>query len=114
MKITLNVPDSLAPYAEDIGYFVETMCRKLHTNRHKGFEKIPGSINNLLNGLRGEVSEIEEAIENESQFDVALEAADVANFSLLLAITVWQLTRKDYDNQVKKALTQATQLGDGV
>lgn len=65
--------------------FAEMMEQKLDANRHKGnregWAKIPPR--ELLRLLRREVRELDEAINLGG--DVAAEAADVANFAMMIA-----------------------------
>lgn len=93
--VIINVPDDLAPFAVDLEYFVETMVRKLHVNRHKGTSTVPLDV--LQNGLNAEVEELFNAISKESQFDVGLEACDVANFAFLIALRAWSLDKQQFE-----------------
>jgi hypothetical protein len=49
-----------------------------------------------MSGLMSEWVELEEALKEESQFEAALEAVDVANMSFLVALKVWQMTKSEY------------------
>lgn len=92
---TVELTEELAPFKGDLNYFVSTMVRKLHINRHKGFcEGV--SIEQLVKLLRGELAELENALKEESQFNSALEAVDVSNMAFLVALKVWQMTKVDY------------------
>lgn len=97
MGLSIEVPltPELEPFKDDLSYFFETMVRKLHCSRHKGFaEKL--SIMDLMGGLGGETDELIEAIRSESQFNTSTEAADVANMAFLIAMKVWQMTKEEY------------------
>lgn len=80
----IHVPKELAEMEPVLEYFINTMVRKLHANRHKGNGE--AHIQNMVAGLKSETNELLEAIKNESQFNVLLEGADVANFAFLIAL----------------------------
>ncbi len=93
--IIVSIPAELVPFAADLQYFVQTMVRKLHINRHKGFaENTP--VNGLLGLLHDEVLELENALGAESQFEAAIEAADVSNMAFLMALKIWQMSKQEY------------------
>lgn len=92
---TVGLTEELSPFGNDLSYFVNTMVRKLHINRHKGFAE-GVSVSELLRLLDGEVTELKKAFEEESQFNTALEAVDVANMAFLVALKVWQMTKQEY------------------
>jgi hypothetical protein len=94
--LTIEVPESLEPFADDFKYFVETMARKLHTNRHKGFSKNM-DLNVLVNGAFNELNETVEAALSEGQFQASIEAADVANMAFLIALVCWDMNRQDFN-----------------
>ena len=48
----------------------------------------------LLKLLKAEVDELEESIKEDDYFHTLTEAADVANFALILAWNVWLLASK--------------------
>jgi len=93
----LRVPltPELEPFRDDLEYFMRTMVRKLHVNRHKGFAEGMDT-KSLVNGLMGELMELEDALKEESQFEAALEAVDVSNMAFLVALKVWQMTKSEY------------------
>jgi len=95
----MDIPltEELAPFENDLCYFVETMTRKLHVNRHKGFGSNQ-SLAELMSRLEDEIEELKEARHEGSQFDVSLEAVDVANFAFLIALKAWDLTKEDFEN----------------
>lgn len=102
-KITIPVPAEMAEYEDDLRYFFETMVRKLFTNRAKGFNK-SFDMNALIGGMRGEILEIEKALDEEGQFDVAVEAADAANFAFLIGLASLHMTRGQFEEQRKHLL----------
>ena len=74
---------------KEVEVFAAMMEHKLKKNDHKpNFENT--NLDYLLERLKGEVAELEEAIKNESWFEVMLEAADVANFACII---VWNILR---------------------
>lgn len=91
--IQVPLPQSVEPYRHELEDFFRLMVRKLHANRHKGFTKNM-DVRVLLGLLRIEVAELQGA---GSQIEAVGEAADIANFALLLAITFWDMTRTDFD-----------------
>lgn len=65
-------------------FFVPIMIGKLRANRFKQhWEK--EDINNLLNRIDQEVEELKQAIKNNHQSRIALEAADIALFCAMIA-----------------------------
>lgn len=95
MNLTIAIPDEMAPYAEDVAFFVTLMVRKLHTNRHKGTDKSM-SLRMGIEGLEGELNETKEALATQGQFEVAVECADIANFAFLTARSALNMTREDF------------------
>lgn len=68
----------------EIHVFSEYMEHKLALNDHKGgWELTPLPI--LLDKLRAEVEELAEAVEDGTNLEKMLEAADVANFAMMIA-----------------------------
>lgn len=96
VKIQINIPDEMEPYAADLGYFVETMVRKLHTNRHKGVGNDLRP-DDMLNSAQSELEEAWGALISEGQFEFAVECADLANFAFLASRSAWNLTREQYN-----------------
>lgn len=100
MKI--HIPPEIAQHEPELQFFFDLMVRKLHINRHKGFVEGRGLLD-ILKMLQDEVAELRYAIENESQFDVALESVDVANMAFLLASICLHAPKdqyKEYQNEV--------------
>lgn len=94
--ICINIPDELVPFQHDLEYFVSTMVRKLHTNRHKGTNlNLDPSV--MVLAAEKEIKEVWEAMANEGQFETAVECVDVANFMFLASRGLWQLTRADFE-----------------
>tara|TARA_B100001179_G_scaffold211761_1_gene179264 strand:- start:1207 stop:1542 length:336 start_codon:yes stop_codon:yes gene_type:complete len=95
MNLSINIPDEMAPYADDIEFFVTLMVRKLHTNRHKGTGK-QLNLKSMAHFARGELAEVEQALAEQGQFEVAVECADVANFAFLMARSALNMTREEF------------------
>ena len=68
----------------EIEVFAQFMEHKLKLNDHKGGweEK---ELNDRLKLLKEEVIELEEALVDESHLDIVFEAADIANFAMMIA-----------------------------
>jgi hypothetical protein len=86
--ITNNVETSIPPevmqYAPEIRRFVDAMVYKLGVKAHKGkWENM--TIGRAMELLRGEERELTEAIERGNMVEIMLEAADVANFALIIS-----------------------------
>lgn len=71
-------------YEPEIKQLVDAMRYKLKKNAHKGrWEDL--TIADAIKRLREEVVELEEAASRDSEIEIILEAADVANFALIVA-----------------------------
>jgi len=112
MKLELDIPEEMAPYADDIKFFVTIMVRKLHTNRHKG-TGTELNIRSMLNFARGELGETEEALKKEGQFEVAVECADVANFVFLAARSALNMTRKEFETARTRPVLDPVEKNNG-
>lgn len=95
-EFKVYVPDEIKDYAPDLEYFVSTMVRKLHTNRHKGTSSDLDP-NFMLTLAQKEHEEAEKALDNEGQFEFGVECVDAANMYFLAARGAWQMTRKEYE-----------------
>lgn len=95
MKIEISIPEELEPFENDLHLFFELMVRKLYINRHKGFAE-GNDADRLINRIADELTELRKAYETESQFNVSMEAIDVANFSFLTALKMWSMTVHDF------------------
>lgn len=94
MKLEITIPDEMEPFAEELEFFISLMARKLHVNRHKGFATVP--LQNSFRMLTDEVNELRVAMLDESQFNVMLEASDVANFAFLIHLRAATLDKEAY------------------
>ena len=84
-NFAITLDGELAQYGPDIRRFVEAMVYKLAKNAHKG--KWDGkSIEESFDGLKAEVDELQVEVHGtRNMVAVMLEAADVANFALIVA-----------------------------
>ena len=75
-----------------VNRFAEIMISKLNENNHKsGWKNCTNSY--LLKRLREEVDELEKALINgKGHFEIGREAADVANFAMMVAFNVCALS----------------------
>lgn len=85
-------------FEHDFHFFIDLMVRKLHLNRHKGFVK-GKTLQDLTERHFNEVQELRDALQSESQFDVALEAADCSNFAFLTALACLHLDKLEYTKE---------------
>lgn len=81
-------PRTVAPYKPDyereLKQFIDAMRYKLKKNAHKGkWEEL--DLEDAIRLLRDEVAELEEATSRDSSVEIILEAADVANFAMMVA-----------------------------
>lgn len=64
--------------------FFDAMVYKLRRNKHKGaWERV--DLQRALNLLKLEVAELEGAMKEGSQVEILMEAADIANFALIVS-----------------------------
>lgn len=110
--IQVHVPDEIDEFSPNLRYFFETMVRKLHANRHKGFGR-GKKFDQIMEDLGVEVEELERAIAKESQFDVQLEAVDVANFGFLVALRAYGLNKQQF-NEEQQAKRPTKLSNDGI
>lgn len=84
MELKIFIPPSLEPAAPEIRRFFDAMVYKLRKNSHKGkWENMKPE--DCLSRAMDELGELKTAIEEGNSVEVMLEAADVANFSLMAA-----------------------------
>jgi len=85
---------SYGEYDEFLEMLADAQRHKLNLNRHKGFlGDVPPSV--LLERLKEEIVELEDAAKRGSAFDMILESADVANFALGFVISALRVKRKE-------------------
>tara|TARA_R110000765_G_scaffold335353_1_gene425749 strand:- start:368 stop:697 length:330 start_codon:yes stop_codon:yes gene_type:complete len=82
--LSIPIPDGCEAYESDIWRFVVLMLDKLNRNIHKGhWDNV--DVTQAFDLLIDEVEELRAAIKEEDGDSVKLEAADVANFALIIA-----------------------------
>ena len=88
--ITIQLDNEMDQYHEDISKFLELMVHKLHKNVHKGrWEGM--DVWTAYSLLVDEVHELEAALLEHNRDEVLLEAADAANFAMIIASIVREL-----------------------
>lgn len=84
MDMKLFIPPELESAEPEIRRFFDAMLFKLRKNAHKGkWEDV--NVGQMLDRLGEERDELVKAINENNSVEVLLEAADVANFCLILA-----------------------------
>jgi NTP pyrophosphatase (non-canonical NTP hydrolase) len=82
--VNINIPPALEALEPALKTFFEAMVYKLHRNRHKGrWEDM--DLAKAFDHLVGETGELDEAVRRGSNIEIILEAADVANFAMIIA-----------------------------
>lgn len=82
--VSIALPPEVMQYQHDIRRFVEAMVYKLVKHSNKGrWEKV--DIEKALGLLDGEVDELREAMQRGNMVEILLEAADVANYGLIIS-----------------------------
>lgn len=82
--ITIALPPEVMQYQHDIRRFVEAMVYKLALHASKGRWENK-TIVERLDRLDGEVFELKEAAQRGNMVEILLEAADVANYGLIIS-----------------------------
>lgn len=87
-ELTIKLPPEVEQYEHDIRRFVDAMVYKLKVHHRKGrWENLP--VDGAISRLEGEVMELRDAVRGGNTIEVLLEAADVANYAMIVAsITV--------------------------
>lgn len=102
----VHLPEEMKQWESELQLFFEIMVWKLHLNRHKGFIWSEKSLDDLLAQLKNEFDELIGALESQSQFQIGVECADVANQAFLLALRILYQTRKEFeDDRIKRTKT---------
>lgn len=84
LQIVTPIPPEVEQYAPEIARFVEAMVYKLGVHHKKGkWEGIDKF--KTMELLAGEVKELESAIQRGNMVEQLLEAADVANYALIIS-----------------------------
>lgn len=83
-SITITLPQGCEIYANDIRRFINAMLYKLDINSNKGrWQDIDSQAS--LEKLFEEACELRDALQTDNTVSILLEAADVANFALIIA-----------------------------
>lgn len=90
---TVSLSGDMAQYGPDIRRFVDAMVYKLERNAHKGrWENL--TLDNAFQLLVYEVQELQDEVNGDKNMvRTMLEAADVANFALMVAAIVMERGR---------------------
>jgi len=81
-------------YDKEIKQLTDAMRYKLKKNAHKGRWEDLG-LSDVIKRLREETDELEEAALSGSEIEIILEAADVANFALMVVNIAMKKAAKD-------------------
>lgn len=82
--LTIAVPNELAELRPDLQRFFDAMIYKLRRNKNKGrWEDL--SLSDSFARMEDEFKELNEALLGGSTTEILFEAADVANFALIIA-----------------------------
>ena len=103
--LTIDIPEGLDAHRQELGLVFQIMLVKLNINRHKGFLEDANPVS-LLDGMSTEFEELVDAFKHKDQFSSAIEACDVANMSVLLAILLLRYTKQEYKEIQKKGVTE--------
>jgi hypothetical protein len=97
--VTINLPRELDGYEEDLRRFFDAMVFKLRKNAHKG--RWEGySLEQVVELLDVEALELRRAVNMDNCVEITLEAADVANFALIISAIGIERGRKPTHNVV--------------
>lgn len=81
--MNIIIPEEVKPYELELKRFVESMVYKL--KKHSGKGKWSNyNIAEALTMLEGELNELREAVNDGNTVEVMLEAADVANYAMII------------------------------
>ena len=84
MDMKLHIPAELESAAPEIRRFFDAMLFKLRKNAHKGkWEGMHPDVARQM--MSDELHELNKAFEENNSVEILLEAADVANFCLIVA-----------------------------
>jgi phosphoribosyl-ATP pyrophosphohydrolase len=82
--LIFTLSPELQPYKHDLRRFIDAMLYKLKVHSSKGrWEKL--DLEQTTRKLDGEVKELELAIIDGNHIEIILEAADVANYAMIVA-----------------------------
>ena len=81
----------------ELELFAQYMEHKLKLNDHKGGWD-DASNEKLLELMQGEIRELQDAMQNDPGLDIMFEAADVANYAMMIA---WNVARSQVIREEK-------------
>lgn len=87
LQIITMIPPECEQYAHDIRRFMDAMLYKLKKHSGKG-RWHDMAVEKAMELLRGEVLELDEAIRDGNRIEIELEAADVANYAMIVAAII--------------------------
>lgn len=83
-KMIIFIPQELEAVRPDLQRFFDAMVYKLRRNAHKGnWEDL--ELGRAFELMHGEIKELATAIDEGNSAEIVFEAADVANFALMIA-----------------------------
>lgn len=83
-SVVVSLPPEVMPYQQDLRRFFDAMVYKLSVHAKKG--RWNGqSAESRLPKLEGEVKELRDALQRGNMVEILLEAADVANYGLIIS-----------------------------
>lgn len=83
-KLVIFIPYELEAVRPDLQRFFDAMVYKLRRNAHKGnWEDLP--LDRAYKLMEGEMGELVNAVAEGNTSEIVFEAADVANFALMIA-----------------------------
>lgn len=92
-------------YDHELNQFYDAMRLKLHIHRNKGkWEGI--NLETLLKLLVDEVEELRETIKDGNQIALILEAADVANYAMIIANVAMKIAAGEHTEHKKFKLSE--------
>lgn len=101
----------MSDYDREIAALVDAMRYKLKVHKAKGHlanrDGERYSIEEVLELLRGEVEELEEAIASGSPIETILEAADVANYAMMAVLIAHEGISHETGKRTKRHLPRA-------
>lgn len=97
------IPPALASHEPEVQRFFDAMIYKLKRNAHKGkWEGV--NLEQMRKRLSDELAELDLAIADGNVIEIILEAADVANFALIIAdIAIRDAAKKRTSGRAAKA-----------
>jgi hypothetical protein len=82
--LQISVPNELSELRPDLQRFFDAMIYKLRRNKHKGrWEDM--ALSDAFPRMEEEMKELSTALDEGSTTEILFEAADVANFALIIA-----------------------------